>query len=65
MPSLILYLIWSHEHNAWWGPNERGYTQFISSAGRYREEDAWRICNRPAIDRKPNHCVPASAIRIN
>ena len=30
-----MYLIWSFEHNAWWGPNERGYTTTISEAGRY------------------------------
>jgi hypothetical protein len=57
-----LYLIWSHEHNAWWGPEERGYTNFIRAAGRYLKQDAMRICARPAINRDPNHCIPEYAV---
>lgn len=30
-----LYLIWSHEHGLWWGPNERGYVESVRAAGRY------------------------------
>ena len=37
------YLIWSFEHNAWWRPNECGYTENIDEAGRYEPEDAKRI----------------------
>ena len=39
-----LYLIWSHERGAWWGPGGRGYTRRISAAGRYSREDALREC---------------------
>lgn len=37
------YLIWSFEHNAWWKPNEMGYTENIVLAGRYSPLDAGRI----------------------
>lgn len=37
------WLIYSREHNAWWKPNECGYTATIDEAGRYRTEDADRI----------------------
>lgn len=40
----MTYLIWSNEHDAWWGPNERGYTRNLHAAGQYTREDAIRIC---------------------
>jgi hypothetical protein len=38
------YLIWSHEHSAWWGPGGRGYVRRISHAGRYSHSQALTIC---------------------
>jgi hypothetical protein len=38
------YLIWSHEHAAWWGPARSGYVTRISQAGRYTRAEAVRIC---------------------
>lgn len=38
------YLIWSHEHQAWWGPDECGYTERVSMAGRYTRPTAIKIC---------------------
>lgn len=37
------YLIWSHEHGAWWGPGPP-LTQSVSAAGRYSRAAAMRIC---------------------
>lgn len=37
-------LIWSEEHGAWWGPDERGYTTSIMIAGRYSPDRAKAIC---------------------
>lgn len=37
------YLIWSYDHNAWWRPNECGYTERIEEAGRYTASTAGRI----------------------
>lgn len=37
------WLIWSFEHNAWWKPNEMGYTESRDSAGRYTIERATKI----------------------
>ena len=47
------YLIWSFEHNAWWKPNERGYTTNIAAAGVYSLDRASEICqnaNTVSID---------------
>lgn len=38
------YLIWSNEHQGWWGPGERGYKSGYSQAGRYSRERAMQIC---------------------
>lgn len=40
------YLIWSNEHDAWWGPDGWGYTRTLAGAGRYSREDAIRICKQ-------------------
>lgn len=42
------YLIWSNEHNGWWGPNRAGYTPGLLGAGTYSREQALDIC-RDAI----------------
>jgi hypothetical protein len=39
-----LYLIWSNEHNAWWGPGRMGYVIEPSLAGRYTLKEATQIC---------------------
>lgn len=44
MEETDLYLIWSHEHTAWWGPAARGYSRKISEAGRYTHSQALAIC---------------------
>jgi hypothetical protein len=41
-----LYLIWSHEHSAWWGPDGCGYVRSIAQAGRYSAEEALGNCAR-------------------
>jgi hypothetical protein len=38
------YLVWSHEHGAWWGPGRSGYTKGLQTAGRYSRDDALDIC---------------------
>ena len=48
-----LWLVWSNEHGAWWGPNESGYYTDIRSAGRYRKEKAMECADsRSHIKRK-------------
>lgn len=40
------YLIWSIEHEAWWGPNNRGYVLEKEKAGLYSFEQASYICKQ-------------------
>ena len=44
------YLIWSNEHNAWWGPREAGYVTQVLCAGVYTRERAEQIERRSAPD---------------
>lgn len=39
-----VYLVWSNEHRAWWGPNHCGYNTHLSHAGRYTRDEALAIC---------------------
>lgn len=41
--SAPLWLVWSNEHAAWWGPNRCYYYRDISAAGRYTLEEATEI----------------------
>ena len=45
VPAQELYLVWSREHGAWWGPNCAGYTLEVASAGRYTKKQAEDICD--------------------
>ena len=38
------FLIWSNQRDAWWKPNEQGYTKAEEHAGEYDLETARRIC---------------------
>lgn len=40
----MTWLVYSFEHDAWWGANHLGYTEDITEAGRYSLEEAKDIC---------------------
>lgn len=42
-------LIWSFEHNAWWGPGELGYVEEVKDAGLYELDRAIDICTQAVI----------------
>jgi len=41
---MTVYLIWSNEHRAWWGPDSRGYVRGVKQAGSYSRKEALAIC---------------------
>jgi hypothetical protein len=43
------YLIWSHDHSAWWRAGRCGYTRHIAAAGRYERAEAIEICREANI----------------
>lgn len=49
------YLIYSYEHNAWWGPCSRGYVPEKTDAGLYSFVEAVRIVGAA------NRYLPAAA----
>ena len=56
----MTYLIWSYEHNAWWGPDSRGYRRSVDAAGRYSESDASRIVVNANINGINEIAIPES-----
>lgn len=57
------YLIWSNEHQAWWGPVRWGYTTEISKAGRYSREQAVEIVREARGGMRPGENFPEIAVR--
>lgn len=39
------WLIWSHKHDSWWGPDHRGYFTALTGAGLYTKEETVLICD--------------------
>lgn len=56
-----VYLVWSHEHGAWWRPNGRGYTTDINRAGRYTREEA--IAHSKSRDQHAGQPLPELPVR--
>jgi len=63
-PVAAKYLIWSIEHDAWWAPQERGYTRALTEAGIYDAADAQRIVAR-ANRVQVNEClIPRDCVAV-
>lgn len=41
---MSVYLVWSNERGAWWGPNGGSYRSNVFDAGRYDEAGARKAC---------------------
>lgn len=61
----IGYWIWSNEHGAWWGENERGYTDCLELAGVYSHADAQRILAGANIGIENGRVMKEFAIPVN
>jgi len=49
-----MWLIWSNEHKAWWGPRKNGYTRTRDDAGYYTFEEALQIVREANMHRSPD-----------
>lgn len=59
------FLIWSIEHNAWWGPGYQGYTRTLLSAGLYSDVDSQRIVEQANRGPVVNECrIPADCVGL-
>lgn len=58
------YLVWSHEHSAWWRPARAGYTTFLEAAGRYTREEALVICRTARGGWRPGQPPPEIPVRL-
>ena len=53
-PVFDAYLVWSHEHGAWWAPGWQGYTKRLHEAGAFSHAEALAIC-RAAVPQAMHH----------
>jgi hypothetical protein len=51
------WLIWSNEHDAWWGSLGVGYTRVIGLAGRYKYAQALKNANEHLSSYRPNEVM--------
>lgn len=53
------WIIWSNEHNAWWGADHKGYVAERKVAGRYSYDEALKIVKGANIGLKdvPNEAM--------
>lgn len=61
---LPTYVVWSNEHSMWWGPDRRGYTPSLLTAGRYTHVEAIRICKNARDGRRYNENPPEVPILL-
>jgi hypothetical protein len=52
------YLIWSFEHQQWWGPGRCGYTSHTTFAGRYDAVEAGQIVTDSIMGDEVAICEP-------
>ncbi len=57
-----VYLIWSNEHRAWWGPGRHGYLTDTDKAGRYSEVEATEVVLN--ANRYRDHDLPPNEIMV-
>jgi len=54
------WVVWSEEHAAWWARGKLGYTDSLTEAGRYTQEEALAIVRKANFYCKPgnwNECA--------
>ena len=52
------WVIWSFEHQAWWRPDWRGYTDQLSDAGRYSTIEAGLIVVNANVVAEEERALP-------
>ncbi len=65
MTDQTLYLVWSHEHAAWWAPACDGYETRLSLAGRYTQDQAFRICADAIPGAHPSEALRQLPVRLD
>jgi hypothetical protein len=58
------FLIWSIEHEAWWGPGRSGYTRDVRAAGDYSRGEAWAIVEDANIAAFHECAIPVECVMV-
>jgi hypothetical protein len=62
-PEDDIYLIWSQQAGAWWGPDANGYVGRLAEAGRYHRHTALRLCAGAVLSAKAG-TLPELPVRL-
>ena len=57
-----VYLIWSIEHQAWWGPDHCGYTRDRAAAGHYTHDEANDILEDANVNGVNECLIPIACV---
>jgi len=49
LDSGLQYVLYSHGHRMWWGPDRSGYVSSVDEAGRYTQDQAVQIVVQSAL----------------
>jgi hypothetical protein len=60
----VKYVIWSFEHEAWWAPERRGYTEDLDQAGRYDDAEAHEIVANANVVRREELLMTVETARV-
>jgi hypothetical protein len=58
------YVIWSFEHQAWWAPDRRGYTEMLDQAGRYDDAEAQQIVRHANVVRQEELLMTVESAQV-
>ena len=59
------YVVWSHEHYAWWRPKSAGYVTDIRGAGVYSRKDALQISHKCRDRWQPGDVPTELPVRVS
>ncbi len=59
MSTRLKYIIWSTERQSWYAKNSKGYTFVLGQAGRYSEDQAYKIMSDTDLTGDRHECVIA------
>lgn len=60
-----MFVIWSIQHDMWWGAGRWGYTRDLSEAGRYGEREAREILAGANIVKVNEALVPEACVQLD
>lgn len=59
-----VYVVWSHEHSAWWATGGWGYTTVLDDAGKFSRAAAIKVCHNAGAPFRIGFAPNEIAVRL-